>query len=578
MAGFGWHSSSAGPGVEVSTDKQTLTRPTDGGGGSYASGRGSAGRKKGRRYFEVDVGASCSVGIVDINADLDALLGNGASPSQWGFSLQNGYFYYRDSGTNGSSDKGTGAVAASVIGVLVDFDANTLTLYDDGVELFTESISFAVDTVLYPAASLGTGDSAALNTQEPFQYPPAATHIPWDKSDLALGSKVSGTLLIDGNPAARLLKAFSFERLSFDMDGQTITESRPLGQTVSDATTGDYEIVLRDGFPREVFVVAFDDYGAGFEANAGVIVGNRVHPTTPNGYVYECTGAGDLPSTEPNPWPTDTEASHSIGTASFDAKPFYRPMVHGPITPQAIDWTPATLFALGESGVWLDPSDLSTMFKDTGGTDPVTADGDAVALMLDKSGNGNHVSQSESSRRPIYRTSGALHWLEFDGSNDYLEAASAPAVGHGDGLTFSAAADFVDRTSTNNTIIHRSAGSTEQDWWFKRRSGLEKELDLADDGKEILTNTMPDGEVHIVTRWDGGKVIHRINGAQDTVVAKPVVMGGASDRFTVGSRMYSNGSYSNHLSGKIYALVARGADTAGGSLLSLEDYLASKRP
>lgn len=62
------------------------------------------------------------------------------------------------------------------------------------------------------------------------------------------------------------------------------------------------------------------------------------------------------------------------------------------------------LFANGEQGVWYDPSDLSTLFQDATGTTPVTSDGDPVGLMLDKSGNGNHATQSVSASRPTYRT------------------------------------------------------------------------------------------------------------------------------------------------------------------------------
>lgn len=43
------------------------------------------------------------------------------------------------------------------------------------------------------------------------------------------------------------------------------------------------------------------------------------------------------------------------------------------------------LFALGEQGLWIDPSDLSTLFQDTAGTVPVTAPGQTVGLALDKS-------------------------------------------------------------------------------------------------------------------------------------------------------------------------------------------------
>lgn len=43
------------------------------------------------------------------------------------------------------------------------------------------------------------------------------------------------------------------------------------------------------------------------------------------------------------------------------------------------------LFANGEEGFWYDPDDLSTMYQDAAGTVPVTAAGQAVGLMLDKS-------------------------------------------------------------------------------------------------------------------------------------------------------------------------------------------------
>lgn len=48
-------------------------------------------------------------------------------------------------------------------------------------------------------------------------------------------------------------------------------------------------------------------------------------------------------------------------------------------------FSPATLFRDGSEGVWYDPSDLSTMFQDSAGTQPVTTPGQPVGLLLDKS-------------------------------------------------------------------------------------------------------------------------------------------------------------------------------------------------
>lgn len=64
-------------------------------------------------------------------------------------------------------------------------------------------------------------------------------------------------------------------------------------------------------------------------------------------------------------------------------------------------FTPASLFAQGEQGVWYDPSDLTTLFQDAAGTTPVTAVEQPVGRILDKSGRGNHASQSTSAARPV---------------------------------------------------------------------------------------------------------------------------------------------------------------------------------
>jgi len=51
-------------------------------------------------------------------------------------------------------------------------------------------------------------------------------------------------------------------------------------------------------------------------------------------------------------------------------------------------FSPASLFASGEEGVWYDPSDLSTMYQDSAGTTPVTGLEQPVGLLLDKSKGG----------------------------------------------------------------------------------------------------------------------------------------------------------------------------------------------
>lgn len=116
------------------------------------------------------------------------------------------------------------------------------------------------------------------------------------------------------------------------------------------------------------------------------------------------------------------------------------------------NFDPLDLFVGGKQGVWYDPSDLSTLYQDVAGTVPVTKDGDPVALMRDKSGNGNHAVQTVSTSRPVYKTDGVLHWLKPDGIDDSLftEYIVKPPMSLYVGVYLS---------STDNTTTHAMVGS-----------------------------------------------------------------------------------------------------------------------
>ncbi len=92
-------------------------------------------------------------------------------------------------------------------------------------------------------------------------------------------------------------------------------------------------------------------------------------------------------------------------------------------TPSLADQVQA-LFANGEQGVWYAPSDMSTMFQDAAGTVPVTAAGQSVGRILDKSGNGNHATQASAANKPILQQSGGLYYLQFDGIDDFLSTGN----------------------------------------------------------------------------------------------------------------------------------------------------------
>lgn len=92
---------------------------------------------------------------------------------------------------------------------------------------------------------------------------------------------------------------------------------------------------------------------------------------------------------------------------------------------RSASFNPATLFAGSAAGAWYDPSDLSTLYQDRAGTTLVTTTGQTVGKMLDKSGNGIHLTAPTDAARPIYTVSGGLSFIAFDGSDDQLVSAAA---------------------------------------------------------------------------------------------------------------------------------------------------------
>lgn len=77
-------------------------------------------------------------------------------------------------------------------------------------------------------------------------------------------------------------------------------------------------------------------------------------------------------------------------------------------------FTPVSLFAGGEQGVLFDISPANTG----------TSVGNPVSSLLDRSGRGNTATSSTAGSQPILRQSGALHYLEFDGVNDWMQTAA----------------------------------------------------------------------------------------------------------------------------------------------------------
>jgi hypothetical protein len=94
----------------------------------------------------------------------------------------------------------------------------------------------------------------------------------------------------------------------------------------------------------------------------------------------------------------------------------------------ALKITPALLYQNGERGSWYDFGDLSTLFQDVAGTAPVTAPGQLVARVNDKSPNGVNLIQATAGKRPTYTVNGGYGGINFISANQtFMQTASAIA-------------------------------------------------------------------------------------------------------------------------------------------------------
>lgn len=109
----------------------------------------------------------------------------------------------------------------------------------------------------------------------------------------------------------------------------------------------------------------------------------------------------------------------------------------------------------------LDASDLTTLYTDVAGTTNVTADGDPVGMWKDKNGNGfNLTAAADDTTRPTYHTSGGLHWVTFDGTNDLLWRAAD--LGLATGAMTIAVAVRHDAAAQGSIVAAAKSGDTSE--------------------------------------------------------------------------------------------------------------------
>ena len=192
-------------------------------------------------------------------------------------------------------------------------------------------------------------------------------------------------------------------------------------------------LVLKNSQGVLLTTAADSDTPAGFNGGTPCVDDRRLTVTNAGSGLWKLGGlsydtAGRLAVTTVGP-PTDWVAGIPLDYkgrvfALDEAVYLYNsngiPITYSGAVAMGVSSAPGDLFLNGEQGLWYDPSDLDTMFQDSAGTIPVTAPGQPVGKILDKSGNNNH-SVALGVNRPILRQDEkGLYYLDFAEINTNL--------------------------------------------------------------------------------------------------------------------------------------------------------------
>jgi len=249
-------------------------------------------------------------------------------------------------------------------------------------------------------------------------------------------------------------------------------------------------------------------------------------------------------------------------------QPVFRRVVRGPFDLPYADGDPIlALFANGEQGAYYDPSDSSTVFQDAAMTTPA-GDGDPVGAIMDKSGNGNHITQSTAASRPALRNVGGLWYLEFDGTDDFL--ACAPIL-TGTQTAVMGGIARRDLSEIEACFVQDHSGVGRAVYVPTRTVGNTK-MGYVDGSAVNVSTPTQDTNPHVYS-WvrDGGAMEMRFDGIADSFTGNSTAAHSETDDFEIGRRDATAESTVN-----IYGVVVVSDLLTSGEVDTAESWLAEK--
>ena len=241
---------------------------------------------------------------------------------------------------------------------------------------------------------------------------------------------------------------------------------------------------------------------------------------------------------------------------------------------------PRSLFASGEQGIWLDPSDFSTLFQDAAGTTPVTAVGQPVGKILDKSGRGNHATQTTAASRPtLQQDSNGLYYLSFDGTDDSMATPSINFTGTDKMTVWAGVRKLSDAGAGGVVELSATIGANNGAFIMLAPASAAANAQYGSKGT-IVSYATPSGLTSPLTFVMCGQS----NIAAPSVSARINGVVAASNALSQGTGTYGNyplyigrrGGTTAPFNGRIYQLIVRGAESNAGQIAATEAWCNSK--
>jgi lysophospholipase L1-like esterase len=235
-------------------------------------------------------------------------------------------------------------------------------------------------------------------------------------------------------------------------------------------------------------------------------------------------------------------------------------------------FSPSTLFANGEKGAWHDPSDFSSLFQDTGGTSAVTAVGQTVKRINDKSGNGVNITNSTG--WVLAQDALGGYYLTADGATVFSAAISGWS---GTALGLAAAFNTLTTPAANEFLIGLGDTTNSANWGGLRLQntvGMGEFICMGGVGNAdaVSTSQGVPADPHVYIARSAGPTVYRdltVNTGSGSITSL-----GMLNVFAIGALVRT--TTGNYAGGRYYGSIAVTRSFTDAEVVAVNNWLRSK--